>query len=151
MKRKAKVTAKSEFVHWVDWWSVCRNSWQRMSRLVTQAAELVRARSQRLKQAARSLPGEPVSRGFAGRGALEGYPSHYTSLLSVSRLPHSTVACNNLPSHTFGSPQETPSDLTPLLCRLLVSSRHSCHQVTCKNVTFTVALCQFPSFPVSNK
>ena len=35
---------------------------------------------QRLKQAARSLPGESVSRGFAGRGALEGYPSHYTSL-----------------------------------------------------------------------
>ena len=57
----------------------------RMSRLVTQAAEpereLVRARSQRLKQAARSLPGESVSRGFAGRGALEGYPSHYTSLV----------------------------------------------------------------------
>ena len=51
---------------------------------VTQAAErereLARARSQRLKQAARSLPGESVSRGFAGRGALEGYPSHYTSL-----------------------------------------------------------------------
>ena len=57
----------------------------RMSRLVTQAAErereLARARSQRLKQAARSLPGESVSRGFAGRGALEGYPSHFTSLL----------------------------------------------------------------------
>ena len=57
-------------------------SW--MSRLVTQAfereRELARARSQRLKQAARSLPGESVSRGFAGRGALEGYPSHYTSL-----------------------------------------------------------------------
>ena len=57
----------------------------RMSRLVTQAAErereLARARSQRLKQAARSLPGESVSRGFAGRGALEGYPSHYTSLV----------------------------------------------------------------------
>ena len=51
---------------------------------VTQAAErereLARARSQRLKQAARSLPGESVSREFAGRGALEGYPSHYTSL-----------------------------------------------------------------------
>ena len=41
----------------------------------------MRARSQRLKQAARSLPGEPVSREFAGRGALEGYPSHYTSSL----------------------------------------------------------------------
>ena len=44
----------------------------RMSRPVTQAAErereLTRARSQRLKQATRSLPGEPVSRGFAGRG-----------------------------------------------------------------------------------
>ena len=57
----------------------------RMSRPVTQAAEpegeLTRARSQQLKQAARSLPGEPVSRGFAGRGTLEGYPSHYTSLL----------------------------------------------------------------------
>ena len=50
---------------------------------VTQAAErereLARARSQRLKQAARSLPGESVSRGSTGRGALEGYPSHYTS------------------------------------------------------------------------
>ena len=59
-----------------------------MSRLVTQAAErereLAKARSQRLKQAARSLPGESVSRGFAGRGALEGYPSHYTSLVTVS-------------------------------------------------------------------
>ena len=56
-----------------------------MSRPVTQAAErereLVRACSQRLKQAARSLPGKPVSRGFAGRGALAGYPSHYTSLV----------------------------------------------------------------------
>ena len=55
-----------------------------MSRLVTQATErereLARARSQRLKQAAWSLAGESVSRGFAGRGALEGYPSHYTSL-----------------------------------------------------------------------
>ena len=47
--------------------------------------ELARARSQRLKQAARSLPGEPVSRGFVGRGALEGYPSHYTSL---PKRPH---------------------------------------------------------------
>ena len=58
----------------------------RMSRLVTQAAErereLARARSQRLKQAAPSLPGESVSRGFADRGALEGYPSHYTSLVN---------------------------------------------------------------------
>ena len=56
----------------------------RMSRPVTQAAErereLARARSQRLKQAVPSLPGESVSRGFADRGALEGYPSHYTSL-----------------------------------------------------------------------
>ena len=31
-------------------------------------------------QPTRSLPGESVLRGFAGRGALEGYPSHYTSL-----------------------------------------------------------------------
>ena len=58
----------------------------RMSRPVTQAAErereLARARSQRLKQAVPSLPGESVSRGFADRGALEGYPSHYTSLLT---------------------------------------------------------------------
>ena len=58
----------------------------RMSRPVTQAAErereLARARSQRLKQAAPSLSGESVSRGFADRGALEGYPSHYTSLIS---------------------------------------------------------------------
>ena len=56
-----------------------------MSRPVTQVAErereLARARSQRLKQAAPSLPGESVSRGFADRGALEGYPSHYTSLM----------------------------------------------------------------------
>ena len=58
-------------------------SW--MSRLVTQAAkrerELARAHSQWLKQATLSLPGESVSRGFADRGALEGYPSHYTSLV----------------------------------------------------------------------
>ena len=57
----------------------------RMSSPVTQAVErereLARARSQRLKQAAPSLPGESVSRGFADRGALEGYPSHNTSLL----------------------------------------------------------------------
>ena len=56
-----------------------------MSRLVTRAAkherELARAHSQRLKQATLSLPGESVSRGFADRGALEGYPSHYTSLV----------------------------------------------------------------------
>ena len=56
----------------------------RMSRPVTQAAErereLARAHSQRLKQAVPSLPGESVSRGFADRGDLEGYPSHYTSL-----------------------------------------------------------------------
>ena len=67
----------------------------RMSRPVTQAAkrkrkrELTRARSQRLQQAAWSLTGEPVSRGFAGRGALEGYLSHYTSLVqhSISQPP----------------------------------------------------------------
>ena len=57
----------------------------RMSRPVMQAAErereLARARNQRLKQAAPSLPGESVLRGFADRGALEGYPSHYTYLL----------------------------------------------------------------------
>ena len=57
-----------------------------MSRLVTQAAkherELARAHSQRLKQATLSLPGESISRGFADRGALEGYPSHYTSLVT---------------------------------------------------------------------
>ena len=61
----------------------------RMSRPVAQAAEreqeLARAHSQRLKQAAWSLPGESVLRGFAGRGALEGYPSHYTSLLLANR------------------------------------------------------------------
>ena len=61
-----------------------------LSRLVTQAAErereLARARSQRLKQAARSLPSESVSRGFAGRGALEGYPSHYTSLVRFNSV-----------------------------------------------------------------
>ena len=55
-----------------------------LSRLVKQAAEpeweLARAHSQRLKQATLSLPGESVSRGFADRGALEGYTSHYTSL-----------------------------------------------------------------------
>ena len=59
----------------------------RMSRPVTQAAErereLARARSQRLKQASPSLPGESVSRGFTDRGALEGYPSHYTSLVRM--------------------------------------------------------------------
>ena len=67
----------------------------RMSRPVTQAAErereLARTRSQGLKQAGPSLPGESVSRGFADRGALEGYPSHYTSLLNPgtrrSRVP----------------------------------------------------------------
>ena len=74
-------------------------SW--MSRMVTQAAErereLARARSQRLKQAARSLPGESVSRGFAGRGALEGYPSHYTSLLELNiRLPKSKRKHNQI-------------------------------------------------------
>ena len=63
-------------------------SW--MSRLVTQAAkrerELARAHSQRLKQATLSLPGESVSRGFADRGALEGYPSHYTSLILLMKF-----------------------------------------------------------------
>ena len=63
----------------------------RMSRPVTQAAErereLARACSQRLKQAAPSLPGESVSCGFADRGALEGYPSHYTSLVSDYAAP----------------------------------------------------------------
>ena len=66
----------------------------RMSRPVTQAAErereLARACSQRLKQAAPSLPGESVSRGFADRGALEGYPSHYTSLVK-HRLDHQNL------------------------------------------------------------
>ena len=61
-----------------------------MSRLVTQAAkherELARAHSQRLKQATLSLPGESVSRGFADRGALEGYPSHYTSLITSTSV-----------------------------------------------------------------
>ena len=59
-----------------------------MSHLVTQAAkherELARAHSQRLKQATLSLPGESVLRGFADRGALEGYPSHYTSLVQAN-------------------------------------------------------------------
>ena len=63
-------------------------SW--MSRLVTQAAkrerELARAHSQRLKQATLSQPGESVSRGFADRGALEGYPSHYTSLVQGKHI-----------------------------------------------------------------
>ena len=62
-------------------------SW--VSRLVTQATkrerELARAHSQRLKRATLSLPGESVSRGFADRGALEGYPSHYTSLVLHSQ------------------------------------------------------------------
>ena len=69
----------------------------RMSRPVTQAAkrkrELTRARSQRLKQAAWSLTGEPVSRGFAGRGALEGYLSHYTSLVQHS-IKLCSVTCD---------------------------------------------------------
>ena len=74
----------------------------RMSRPVTQAAErereLARARSQRLKQAVPSLPGELVSRGFADRGALEGYPSHYTSL---ARLLHNLTAWISLVSHLY--------------------------------------------------
>ena len=74
-----------------------------MSRLVTQAAkherELARAHSQRLKQATLSLPGESVSRGFADRGALEGYPSHYTSLIQhnqtkVKLMPIVLKNCN---------------------------------------------------------
>ena len=75
-------------------------SW--MSRLVTQAAkrerELARAHSQRLKQATLSLPGESVSRGFADRGALEGYPSHYTSLpvvIDISLWYKSWNICSN--------------------------------------------------------
>ena len=75
----------------------------RMSRPVTQAAErereLARARNQRLKQAAPSLPGESVSRGFADRGALEGYPSHYTSLL--------------LHSHYFNDSLHNETSLSP--------------------------------------
>ena len=80
----------------------------RMSRPVTQAAErereLGRARNQRLKQAAPSLPGESVSRGFADRGALEGYPSHYTSLykqnsvtsvFAVNKAPHNRAPHNS--------------------------------------------------------
>ena len=69
-----------------------------MSRLVTQAAkherELARAHSQRLKQATLSLPGESVSRGFADRGALEGYPSHYTSLVEWKR--HCAITKKNV-------------------------------------------------------
>ena len=71
----------------------------RMSRPVTQAAErereLARACSQRLKQAAPSLPGESVSRGFADRGALEGYPSHYTSLSWRSSHCYCRQNCND--------------------------------------------------------
>ena len=71
-------------------------SW--MSRLVTQAAkrerELARAHSQRLKQATLSLPGESVSRGFADRGALEGYPSHYTSLVNCLWIESHTANVN---------------------------------------------------------
>ena len=78
-----------------------------MSRLVTQAAkrerELARARSQWLKQAARSLPGESVSRGFAGRGALEGYPSHYTSLVSKSTQVLSKFYFRNTPEQDQGA------------------------------------------------
>ena len=74
-----------------------------MSRLVTQAAkherELARAHSQRLKQATLSLPGESVSRGFADRGALEGYPSHYTSLVAVtSQHAATTVRQHAIPA-----------------------------------------------------
>ena len=75
----------------------------RMSRPVTQVAErereLARARNQRLKQAAPSLPGESVSRGFADRGALEGYPSHYTSLIVVPSVI-STVQGGNITEKT---------------------------------------------------
>ena len=73
-------------------------SW--MSRPVTQAAkrerELARAHSQRLKQATLSLPGESVSRGFADRGALEGYPSHYTSLSLGRPIMHPFHRFTNL-------------------------------------------------------
>ena len=85
----------------------------RMSRPVTQAAErereLARARSQRLKQAAPSLPGESVLRGFADRGALEGYPSHYTSLTRAS--PHSSGP--SIPLDFL-----IVKHVTPLLCQL---------------------------------
>ena len=78
-----------------------------MSRLVTQAAkherELARAHSQRLKQATLSLPGESVSRGFADRGALEGYPSHYTSLICLTNRKVDSInlwnCINEMPSH----------------------------------------------------
>ena len=67
----------------------------RMSRLVTQATErereLARACSQRLKQAAWSLACKSVSRGFAGRGASEGYPSHYTSLIKGKQINAQTT------------------------------------------------------------
>ena len=70
---------------------------------VTQAAErereLARARSQRLKQAARSLPGESVSLGSTGRGALEGYPSHYTSLDVRYKLVQ--PLCTHVMRHNF--------------------------------------------------
>ena len=79
----------------------------RKSRLVTQAAEreweLARAHSQWLKQAAASLPGESVSRGFADRGALEGYPSHYTSLVKpeghISGLDINRYVCFSFRGH----------------------------------------------------
>ena len=67
----------------------------RMSRPVTQAAErereLARAHSQRLKQAAWSLPGEPVSRGFTSRGALEGYPPGAIPLTTSLRHHHARI------------------------------------------------------------
>ena len=100
----------------------------RMSRLVTQAAErereLARARSQWLKKAARSLPGESVSRGFAGRGALEGYPSHFTSLVKPTaellfriRFPKGGPTCRRQvvnPRHQTPQGQSVAKPETPL-------------------------------------
>ena len=92
----------------------------RMSRLVTQAAErereLARARSQRLKQAARSLPGESVSRGFAGRGALEGYPSHYTSLTSFSLPLLSSSAVHHETARDYSQSRRDVTSFNPPYC-----------------------------------
>ena len=95
-------------------------SW--MSRLVTQAAkrerELARAHSQRLKQATLSLPGESVSRGFADRGALEGYPSHYTSLLQCKHVcvkPQRGLPYTKLRRQTRGA-------LCHYMCTIVIAS-----------------------------